>query len=86
MISHAPPYGTKADAVPSGAVARHVGSYAVRRFIEAAKPVLAICGHIHEARCVDRLGGCTIVNPGPAKLGRYAIVKLSGGQAEVDMK
>ena len=74
LVSHAPPYNTRVDAAILG---KHVGSRSVRKFIEDKKPILALCGHIHEARGVDCLGLTTIVNPGPASRGYYAKIAIS---------
>jgi len=73
LISHAPPLNTKLDVARFGG---HVGSASIRRFIEAKKPVLALSGHIHEARGVDTFGPTTLVNPGPAARGFYATIVL----------
>jgi hypothetical protein len=74
LVSHSPPYNTRLDATSLG---KHVGSRAVRRFIEDKKPILAVCGHIHEARGVDRLGSTAMVNPGPASRGYCAKIAIS---------
>ena len=71
---HAPPRGTACDRLPSG---EHVGSEAVRRFVEREQPELVLCGHIHESRGPDRLGRSRIVNPGPAAAGHYAVVETA---------
>ncbi len=83
LISHAPPYKTKCDKVVTGL---HVGSKAVRSFIEQKKPILCICGHIHESRAVDRIGSTIIVNPGPAMRGFYAVIEVSRGSVEAELK
>ena len=72
FVPHAPPFGTKVDIVHSGI---HVGSMAVREFIEYHEPEVVICGHIHEARGQDILGKSKVVNCGPATKGCYAIVE-----------
>jgi hypothetical protein len=69
---HAPPRGTACDRLPSG---EHVGSEAVRRFVEREQPQLVLCGHIHESRAIDQLGRSQVVNPGPAAAGHYAVVE-----------
>lgn len=74
LLSHAPPKNTKLDKV---GVNLHVGSLAIRRFIEAKKPVLAISGHIHEARGLDKIGESLIINPGPIFQGYYAIIEIN---------
>jgi Icc-related predicted phosphoesterase len=61
FVSHAPPYKTKLDKVFFGF---HVGSKAIRKFIEDFQPDIVVCGHIHEARGVDYIGKTLIINPG----------------------
>lgn len=73
VLSHTPPYDTKLDIVRSGL---HVGSKSLRKFIEERKPLLCICGHIHESRGIDRIGNTLMVNPGPLAWGYYAIIEL----------
>ena len=83
LVSHAPPFNTKCDVVMTG---MHVGSRAVRAFIERVKPLLCICGHIHESRNVDKLGDTVIVNPGPARYGFYASIDISHNTVNVTLK
>jgi Icc-related predicted phosphoesterase len=73
VLSHTPPRGTLLDRTRRG---EHVGSVAVRQFIEHIQPALVLCGHIHEARGIDRLGATTIVNCGPAFDGQYAVAEV----------
>ncbi len=56
LLLHTPPYRTALDrAALDGRVIDHVpvdvhvGSIAVRRLIEARRPAVVLCGHIHEA-------------------------------------
>lgn len=70
---HAPPYGTACDLLRPG---EHVGSTALRTLVERTEPDVVLCGHIHEARSIDRLGGAQIVNPGPVASGHYAVVDV----------
>ena len=70
---HAPPANTACDRIHSGL---HVGSTAVRAFIERAQPDLVLCGHIHESRGEDRIGHSRIVNPGPITQGHYAVADI----------
>ncbi len=74
VLSHAPPYGTKVDLTRSSF---HVGSRALRKFIEDNRPPLVVTGHIHEARGVDRIGNTLIVNPGPLFRGYYALIDIA---------
>jgi hypothetical protein len=73
---HAPPRDTACDRIHSGL---HVGSTAVRAFIEREQPDLVLCGHIHESPGEDRIGRSRIVNPGPLTEGRYAVARIGGG-------
>ncbi len=75
IVSHPPPVKTKVDKVFLG---HHVGSKAVRGIIERFQPDLVICGHIHEARGVDRIGKTVVINPGPFPK-HCAIISLSKG-------
>ncbi len=74
MIAHTPPLGTVTDRVHSGV---HVGSPSLRRFIERCQPDVVVCGHIHEARGIDRIGTSQIVNCGPAFEGSYALIEVA---------
>jgi len=73
---HAPPFGTKCDRLSSG---EHVGSAALRAFVERTQPDIVLCGHIHESRGVDLVGSSQIVNPGPVAAGHHALVVIGDG-------
>ncbi|NJF24132.1 metallophosphoesterase [Thermococcus sp. Bubb.Bath] len=83
ILSHAPPYGTKADRIHSGI---HVGSRALRKFIEEKQPPLVLTGHIHEARSVDTIGETLVVNPGPLFRGYYAIIEVENGRVRAKLE
>ena len=80
LVSHAPPYGTKVDITHSGI---HVGSTAVRNFIEEHQPDIVICGHIHEGRGQDVIENSRIVNCGAAKQGNYIVVEILKDRIEI---
>lgn len=71
---HAPPYGSTLDDAPeltkdlrpkrAGNCVIPVGSRAVRALIEEQQPLLALCGHIHEAKGTVRIGRTLCINPG----------------------
>lgn len=82
-VIHQPPINTKLDQVGSG---DHVGSNAVREFLQRFQPVVCFTGHIHDSSGIDTIGNTTVVNPGPAKEGRYAVIKLENGAAKVELK
>ncbi|RJS84640.1 hypothetical protein CW702_02165 [Candidatus Bathyarchaeota archaeon] len=73
IISHSPPKDTSVDLTWFKV---HGGSVSVRKFVEERKPSILVCGHIHEARGKERIGETTVVNPGPAKDGYYAIINI----------
>ncbi len=74
VIMHNPPLNTACDRVESGA---HVGSAALRSFIEKYKPLAVICGHIHESAAIDTIENTTIINPGALLEGKYAWLTIS---------
>ena len=65
-VLHSPPRDTVCDLI---ATRQHVGSRAIRAFVEARAPRLVLSGHIHESPRVsgkwrDRVGDTPVVNPG----------------------
>jgi Icc-related predicted phosphoesterase len=63
LVTHSPPKGA-ADRNSRGV---NLGSEAVRACVEAKRPALVVCGHIHaSAGTVADLGGVPVVNAGPA--------------------
>lgn len=72
---HAPPKDTACDLLRSG---EHVGSTAIRAFVEREQPDLVLCGHIHESRGMDEIGRSRILNPGPVGAGHYALIEVDG--------
>lgn len=83
LVSHTPPHGTSADKLGSGA---HVGSLAVRAFIERVRPGVCITGHIHEARSVDAIGPTVVINPGELAGGGYVRLDYDGSKLEATLK
>jgi len=73
LVTHEPPADTAID-LSDG---EHIGSRAVRGFIEKTQPLLAVCGHTHQSPGTDHIGRTTIINPGPFKDARYAYIELS---------
>jgi uncharacterized protein len=74
---HTPPANTALDQMPRG---RHVGSQALRAFIERRQPLLTLHGHIHEApdesgQYAIQLGDTWSINPGHSA-GRFQAVTL----------
>jgi Icc-related predicted phosphoesterase len=79
MVTHMPSYGMN-DIGRSG---KNAGSKGILRIAQEFKPVLALAGHYHESRGKVMSKDTTFVNPGPAKKGFYASVRV-GEVVEVD--
>jgi uncharacterized protein len=63
LVLHSPPQG-HCDENGSG---DHFGSKALLEAIEAKRPRLAVCGHIHESwGCQSQIGDTPIHNLGPS--------------------
>ena len=74
LVCHQPPYNTQND-LAQGKV--HVGSKAVRSFIEQRQPWICFTGHIHEGVGIDTIGITKVINPGPLCMGRYAYAEVT---------
>jgi Icc-related predicted phosphoesterase len=83
LLTHTPPYNTKCDIAYTK---EHIGSKGIRRFIEMTKPLLVVCGHVHESRCIDKIDKSFIVNPGPLFKGFYAIIEMKDREVFVHQK
>ncbi|ACS81761.1 metallophosphoesterase family protein [Maridesulfovibrio salexigens] len=83
LVVHDAPFNTKLDVIANG---MHVGSKAVRCFIEKHQPDIVLCGHIHESSGVDSLGKSRIFNPGMASGGGYVLVSIENGKLDATLK
>jgi Icc-related predicted phosphoesterase len=83
LVSHNPPKHTKCDMIGGG---MHVGSEAVRAFIETRQPAVCLCGHIHEARATDVIGATQVINPGNFSAGGYIILSYAQGRLAADLR
>jgi len=75
-VCHSPPHETHLDRMHGG---RHIGSPALRAFIEAHQPPLTLHGHVHESprisgEIVDRIGETVCVNPGDSRTKLRAVL------------
>jgi len=62
LMLHGPPYGNKTDLI----MGEHAGNKSFRDFIRQEKPLIVICGHLHENEGVqDKIDKTLIINPGP---------------------
>jgi hypothetical protein len=93
ILFHAPPYRTTLDraaldgrAVDHAPLDVHVGSIAIRRFVETRQPLLTLHGHVHESARLtgtwrDRIGRTVCLSAahdGP----ELALVELDPAQPE----
>lgn len=78
QVTHNPPLDTRVDMISVGT---HVGSKAVREFVEDKKPVVAISAHIHEAKGIDRIENTLVINPGMFSEGYFGLVNIKDKQS-----
>jgi Icc-related predicted phosphoesterase len=88
LVSHSPPRGTACDAIGARA---HVGSRALRAFVERLAPRAVLSGHIHESPRVtgayrDRIGPTVIANPGQFGTSRLCAVWLDPEDPAVTLR
>lgn len=77
LVTHAPPYNTEADKMENG---EHVGSQGILKSIHEFEPEINVCGHIHEARSLSKIGITTdVANPGMLKDNGAVLIELKGG-------
>ncbi|WP_298501965.1 metallophosphoesterase [uncultured Methanobrevibacter sp.] len=77
LVTHAPPYNTEADKVENG---EHVGSAGILKSIHEFEPQINLCGHIHEARSLSKIGITTdVANPGMLKDNGAVLVDIKDG-------
>ncbi|MFW5733460.1 MAG: metallophosphoesterase [Oceanidesulfovibrio sp.] len=82
VVVHNPPHDTKTDVAGGG----HVGSKAVRKFLERTKPAVCLTGHIHESMAVDIVGETKVINPGALGGGGYALIRVSERGLDAELK
>ncbi len=73
LVVHNPPFNTNLDLT---ADKKHVGSKAIRGFIEETQPLIAISAHIHESEGEDKLGKTVLFYPGAVFEGKYGIIEI----------
>jgi len=75
FVTHAPPFGVLDDVLGV-----HAGSRSVLRIIEEKKPLVNVCGHIHESEGVGKVGETTVLKVGAAKRGRGGEIDIFNGK------
>ena len=83
LVSHTPPFQTSTDLLANGS---HVGSHAVRKFIEYKQPALCLTGHIHEANAEDIIGETLILNPGMVSMGGWIEVSTNKNTIQASIR
>ena len=79
IVTHAPPFESGADRISSGAF---VGSKAIAECASRVHPALLLCGHIHEAAGIYKLGTTILINPGQfGDRGAFATIRITEGEA-----
>ncbi len=74
LVTHSPAKGH----LDKTAQAFDLGSDSIAKIVSEFSPRLVISAHIHEARGLEKEGGTTFVNPGPASRGYAAVIDLNG--------
>ncbi len=88
FVLHSPPRDTACDVMSGGL---HVGSRAIRAFVQEHQPRLTLSGHIHESPRVtgawrDRVGDTICVNPGQFGSSRAAGVWFDPASPDSTLK
>ena len=77
LVTHAPPFNTEADLTEGG---DHVGSSGILKSIHEFEPQINICGHIHEAKSLSKIGITTdVANPGMLKNNGAVLIDIADG-------
>ena len=79
LVVHTPPRGC----LDQVAGRFHSGSKMVRELVDKIQPRLLICGHIHEAAGIDKIGETTVVNCGMPGTGKGMMIELTHGEKPV---
>ena len=77
LVTHAPPYNTEVDKIESG---EHVGSQGILKSIHEFEPEINLCGHVHEAKSLSKIGFTTdVANPGMLKDNGAVLIDVKDG-------
>lgn len=76
LVSHRPPWGIQ----DRDFFGRHAGSRELVHIVERLKPILVICGHIHEDAGWSYLSDVPVVNCSLGGKGRGSLIEVRGGR------
>jgi Icc-related predicted phosphoesterase len=82
LVTHDPPFGVCDQSVLTKVSA---GSRGIREVIMKWKPLVALCGHIHEGRGIAMLGDTLVLNPGSVRLREAARLEIASGSAKAKL-
>ncbi len=87
LVTHTPPFGLLDIGKRFGQ--QHIGSKAVKAFIEDFKPLLTVCGHCHQfGGRAETLEYGTVINiashDGPTDPGRYALITIDTSNKSIE--
>ena len=80
LILHQPPYG-----ILDNVHGKHAGNKGIRKAVDEKRPYIVMSGHIHEERGKLTIENRLFFNPGLAKDGYFAILKLDDDKINLDL-
>jgi Icc-related predicted phosphoesterase len=80
LVTHSPPYNSGVDKTSRGV---NAGSRAIRKIIEERKPLMDICGHIHEAEGETVIGNTKVIKVPPAMDGKALELELEDASTKI---
>jgi Icc-related predicted phosphoesterase len=86
FVLHYPPKGIF-DIIKDRANPRNGTSVGIEFFADAIKdkkPLLVLCGHMHEYQGMKKLYGIPVVNPGDAGMGKAAIIDVDENKRKIN--
>ncbi|MBN2420754.1 metallophosphoesterase [Candidatus Woesearchaeota archaeon] len=86
LLYHDVPFNTRFDLVKnkmSPLNGKHVGSKIIRKILSKYKPILYICGHMHENPGVIRIGRTVCLNTGLVQNKDYFVININGSKVSV---
>ena len=78
FLAHEPPLGVMDKVLfkKSPRYGEHLGIEYYTKYIKKYKPLVMVCGHMHEYQGKRKLGATWVINPGPAAQNKFAILEI----------